>query len=679
MIRIAALIGLVLLALFAAAIGALGALDGERYAGIAAARLAAATNLSVNVEGPVELRLLPRPHLEIGQIRFASVATATGTTVELALGSLLRGHVDFANVRIEQLDLDMGPALRDLPAPAFDNVPNVSIGHARLRWSDGQGIVHELELATFALTHDLRARRVDIEGVAMVAGAGIETKGSISAADEGRFAVQISGNWTGGAQMTLSGSVLRDSESTRLVGRFEAQGANGSALTPALPPGPFRVDGQLEMGGDRAILNDVHFGFGDLGGTGAASYVDGATPRLDLALQFNRLDLEALVARAPTLPPLSVPENLNADIDVGVAAAAWRGGVVQQIRLELDVAPEVLTIQRASGLLPGGSDVSVAGRVTAEDGQPRFVGHVDAGADNLRGLLEWLGVDVAEVPGDRLRRSEISAVLTVANSIAELTEMELRLDATRASGIAAVAFRTRPSFSLDLAVDHLNLDGYRLPDTGSWTLAWLTTFDTRAKLAIDTMTIGGFVARDVALDLDLLGGKFDLRRLHVGDLGALQLDAGGSAQIAPSGAAIYEGELHFGGSSLARTASALGIDLPVNAPAGDFDFRGKVIGDPRRIDLPSLRAQIGDGTLTGNVSYRFESTSVSATPVRREVEGQLKAEGNALSWFERAIETWRALSTELDGVKVDIDVTDAEGNAAAAIQSNDGGLVVKRP
>ena len=53
---------------------------------------------------------------------------------------------------------------------------------------------------------------------------------------------------------------------------------------------------------------------------------------------------------------------------------------------------------------PGGT-VMVSGALAAANGKPQFDGNLNVRSSDLRALMAWLKVDVAGMPGDRLRNA----------------------------------------------------------------------------------------------------------------------------------------------------------------------------------------------------------------------------------------------------------------------------------
>ncbi len=107
MARIAWVIGaipLLLLALGGAAAG-IGAFDAERHRAALAARIAALSGSVVEVIGPVDLRFLPRPHIEAAGMRFAGTTSVETLGADLDLAALLYGRVEFTALRLRNLEL----------------------------------------------------------------------------------------------------------------------------------------------------------------------------------------------------------------------------------------------------------------------------------------------------------------------------------------------------------------------------------------------------------------------------------------------------------------------------------------------------------------------------------------------------------------------------------------------
>ena len=124
----------------------------------------------------------------------------------------------------------------------------------------------------------------------------------------------------------------------------------------------------------------------------------------------------------------------------------------------------VLHIERFSAALPSSSNFTVFGTLAPAEGIPQFVGDIALKSDNLRGLTDWLGVKQSILPQSRLRNFSYTSKLQATPKKAEITAIDMQLDASIFSGGMIVEFRPKPGIGLRLAVDKLNLDAY-LPKT----------------------------------------------------------------------------------------------------------------------------------------------------------------------------------------------------------------------
>src|SRR3546814_16779671 len=100
----------------------------------------------------------------------------------------------------------------------------------------------------------------------------------------------------------------------------------------------------------------------------------------------------------------TLPKNLTATLDLTAKVVQFRNGLIQDAVVRASMADGAVQLENASALLPGGSEVSIAGAVRPVDVTPRFEGRLDASSDNLRRALELLGVAPAPLPAPRLRR-----------------------------------------------------------------------------------------------------------------------------------------------------------------------------------------------------------------------------------------------------------------------------------
>jgi hypothetical protein len=245
-----------------------------------------------------------------------------------------------------------------------------------------------------------------------------------------------------------------------------------------------------------------------------------------------------------------LPADVTATAELTIDAVIYRRQVVRQVLVSLSLANGQLRVSQALALLPGGSDVSITGvaaQAKAAGGpELQFTGRLEAASDNLRGMLQWLGVDIASVPQGRLRRMSLSAKVAASASQATVSDIDLRVDVSRATGGIAVALRERPGFGIGFAVDKLDLDAYlptegvaaqegqagqgpaAEPASGEGPLAALANFDANLDLSLGSLTLRGVTARKLKLDATLQGGAMSLREVTIGDLAGSEVRLSGT-------------------------------------------------------------------------------------------------------------------------------------------------------
>ena len=431
------------------------------------------------------------------------------------------------------------------------------------------------------------------------------------------------------------------------LGRFAALMMSAGGPTPELPgflARPFTLESTLAYSAKGIEINDIAIQLEETRAAGAINIQLGKVPRIDAALSFNRIDLDQWLAsgmvsygagRAAgdgTLPsggtkapdagtPLAVslPKGVSASIDISVEAMAYRGGVIRQAKLNASLAKGKLTLHQASAFLPGGSDISLAGVLTAKRDKPLFTGTIEAVSDNFRGLLSWLKVDAASLPAGRLHKVSLAAKLDASEERLEVRDFDLRFDSSRVTGGIIFALRSRLAFGANIAIDRLNLDAYLTAPAGagggavkekgapgSAALALIEDFDANLKAHIGELTYNKVPLKDIRFDGTLLAGKVTVRGASIGKVAGGRVALSGSlAGNLGDIAKAPEVNLVFDvtASDPARWSQLIGIDLPVSPKQlGLVAFSGRVAGTLKQLDLDAtLKADKATLAVKGSI------------------------------------------------------------------------------
>ena len=469
------------------------------------------------------------------------------------------------------------------------------------------------------------------------------------------------------AEFTFTGILSGFPSEPRVAGELEVKATDVAILiaavsgqsAPATFAGaPLALKGNLTANRETVALNNISVGMGGINATGAANVSLGEPPALDIILNVGQLDLDQLLAVLQTsdgeksgsanagknggaavpndggstteVAGFALPQSLKATIEAKAEAVRYRGGVIRQAALDAQLDNGELTVSRLTARLPGSADVSLFGSVAARDGAPVFKGQGEANADDLRGLLAWLGVDVSAVPLDRLRKLALTAKMDGNPAQLNVTDIDLGIDGSRLRGGIAIALRKRLGLGIGLSLDKLNIDAYlpsagrtaqpangatpseadnslserATPATGVSGLAFLDRFDSVLQLKAGTLIYRGKNIQGINFDGTLAGGALDLRDASVKSLvGARATTSGrieGLASAAPTvdlkldidtkdsdrlldmlgtapSFAIGPGRLQ---GSVKGNLETLNLDLKLTALQAELTTRGKLLGLP---------------------------------------------------------------------------------------------------
>jgi uncharacterized protein involved in outer membrane biogenesis len=456
----------------------------------------------------------------------------------------------------------------------------------------------------------------------------------------------------------FAGELLLEPQQPRFRGKFTLKGEDlgtvarlaGFQPVPPMLSKPVRLAGDFEAAADRASLDRFALELGDMRGSGTLRLGGGAPPAIDLQLAVNSFDVDRFLAEraanstagqgrtaqvnaaatAPKAPIIAaagrwgLPPDIAATVDLAIDSVSWRQGVLRQARLEAALNGGKVQVKRFVAVMPGGTDISLAGSIDALAAAPHFTGTVKANADNLRDLLRWGGVALEGVPADRLRRATVQSQLEVDDTIMEVRSLDLTFDASHLTGAATIAMRDRLALGARLAIDQLNLDAYLSGDPtaqtglgspgsdvpaapsapGSMTRVTVTealasaliSFDANIDASAETLIWRNQPIRKVRVTGTLQNRDLTLRELSVNDLGGAQGKLSGYIQ--GIGAAQPKTQFAFDmrGPELGRVLRLLSSSVASADTFGAFSLGGEVERQVGQFNLDT-DVEVGGGKL----------------------------------------------------------------------------------
>jgi uncharacterized protein involved in outer membrane biogenesis len=666
-------------------------IDQPRLRDWAEPQLRRALRQQVAISGPISLTLLPRPKVVIEDVTVRSdgVTTARLPRVEagLQLLPLALGRLQPDEVRLVRPDITLAAAMPPIVPPA--SVPPESIATApgaapaasspRPLAAPARIIIEQGRITLPANAGGMVLAPVDVSIISdgastkvtghLVAGAeGIAFTGSLLWASGQQPSVDIGLRFDQGGELHGTATGAFGAMQGKLSGKLPALGR----LRAGLPALPVTLSSDLSWSEGEIEAKDLVVTLGDSDWRGTAQFRAGDAPRLEVNLKSILLNLDHLpsapapLASAPAAvpaspvsamvdptPPLaaSLPGfgGLAIDLTLSVDQILWHGSALQDGRLSLHSNKGEFTINQASLTLPGNSEVSLFGVLSAG---PRLTGSFEGKSDDLRELLHWGGLDVAGVPADRLHIARIAGEIKASVEQISLERVRLKLDSSQLDVAATYRPGAKPALGLTFALDLLNGDAYRpanrinsspdpapsIPPATAEPAPAVGGLDANISGHVGRLTWRGLTLQDVSIDAARSDGIITVNRLSIGDLAGAKLALTGTIAPSPDGLRFAPAVLDVKTPNLAQTLHAAGIDLPLAEPVDlkanltgpitaphvalatpqlDFgklrltDVKGEVSVAGDHLGLDGLSAGLFGGQLTGAGSLERASGTIA--------------------------------------------------------------------
>jgi AsmA family len=528
--------------------------DWNGYRATLSAELSRATGRTVSLGGPIEVTLLPSPRILANNVSLSGPDTAAGELLRLRavelqvrLLPLLTGHVVVERLTLVRPEIlvetdQAGHLAWVMDGAGGDLLPDIAlqrfaISDGTLVWRDhDRGVRTRVEKISLKLSADALTGPAKAEGSAEIDGVPVRITAGIGGVN-GRHPVSLNvaleanglgvkGEFVGqylAAERRITGRLKVSAGDARGVLAAIAGRDAAAGVGPALIAHPASLEARVSATPESVDLEDLVIGVADQRATGTlhARIGDASHPTdVEATLSAPHVDLDRL-ATVPALAagsqaaPATLPRDLRVALHVTSDAVLAGGKAIHGLALDGTLDGGAVTVNRFEAQLPGAGAFSIAGTLAASGsnkatpGGLRFTGTIDAHAANLRDLLSWLDVGTGAVPAGRLANAVLKAKLAADASGAELSDIDLHLDSTRASGTARIAYGDRSGMALDLTADHLDYDAYVSDDTPSATVPApnaLANLSGEGRFAFGRLTYRGVDLRDVALTAVLADG-----------------------------------------------------------------------------------------------------------------------------------------------------------------------------
>jgi hypothetical protein len=533
---------------------------------LVSARIAQFLGAHVQINGPIDLKLLPTPYLLLGQVEIAdptgkSTAKIEEVRLEMALAPLLRGDVDFVEARLVRPQFHFEVDDGTLHLPQLTGLKG-DLRFERISLQDGAIVVADTATGrSYALERlDLEAEAPSLEGP--FKGDGHVGRGAMTSAfrfstatredDRLRFKF-ILDETRAYPRVDLDGSLGFDPRGVTaalpvLDAKLTLSGQAGRATGLAL-----HVSGALHAELRKATFADLDMRLGDedhsVSALGAAEFDFGTAPHGHIGFKAKQINLDRLLTEkdAPSPPqrletalrtwiarsgPAAIPLGLDWEIESVLLGNETFTDVSGALALTTGAG----TTLKLKGQGPGQSRLDIDGKVETGSA-PAFDGQIDAGVGDLARVKDWIAANLPDIDVTGLtlpvRSIDAAGKINVSQVGFFGSDLRLRFDRSKLAGSIAYTRAVgseAPRLYADLTAQALDLD--HLPDMHAASDA-MKPMDLSLRLdshAIKVADIGQgpIDAGRIALKLTKTGARTKLEKLDVSGLGGMNLSAHGS-------------------------------------------------------------------------------------------------------------------------------------------------------
>jgi hypothetical protein len=664
--------------LAAAVVVAPGFVDWNRYKPEVAAAAAALTGRDVVIEGDVSFEFLPAPVLRVDDVRVSNpagfgggeIARAGAVHLSVSLFALIAGRIEVGKVTVVRplLTLEILPDGRRnwlsasatvgravekgaMGAFAFPSTSlDLSVESAFVIFRDDRsGYVQTLEHLDITVSgaatdgpyravgrFELRDRPIAFDGSLGSFGEGGKAPVRI-ALWRREIAARI--RFTGDIDTKLADPVLtgtvRGGGEDFLAFVAEVAGFD-QARAPDVLGEDFDFEADIQVNGSTAAFDKLSIVLGEFRAAGAGEIRLTRPAVAELALAVEAVNLDRLfrgrgsAARASIsgLPQSlagvdEIIENIltelgpdKVSLHLTLGALIHNGGIARDLLLDAELESGEMSINQFFVRLPGAAELSVAGLVGLEDGEPHFEGIIDATGSNLRGTLDWLGIDNARVPPDRLRKFAVTSRFAATPDMLRFEDVSLDLDVSRIAGRVSIEFPQKRAYDADLTVDEIDLSAY-LPGPA---LGGSEEYDARFVVRVGQMRLFGATLERTRVDASFVEDVLTIHELGFGHPRGVRARITGNVSgfgIAP----VFDLSLDIDATQASGLWSMFGASPPVwAAQLGPLAARGQLTGQLAsaqlnlETDTAGARLRIDGGLRLSLSGPRYEFDLVGSHP-----------------------------------------------------------------
>jgi hypothetical protein len=509
-------------------------LDLDAFRGRAVDSVSIWLDQPVTLGGRLGIRLSGGPVLVLPEVEVGDrLLTAREARIAVRFWPLLLGRVEPKTVTLVGPRFSLGAVASwrassgewpSLPVERLEIVDGIVEG------PDGQ-LVDQLALTVVPTSP---TGPFDIRGNGRNGGEALRLEATLGRLESGRpvgFAAKLQG---AGIDASLTGAANRGAVGLELGGTLKVTAADASGFLARLGivaaplSGPATTEAKLSWAEGRVVLSDLAFESEGMRVVGKVDLAESLRAG-EIQLAFGRVEAERW--RATITGLLGGAAGRDLSVVLSAEAVSVRGALVRQVRAELRLLDRQMALRQLLALAPGGTEITVFGRISSSGASPVYEGEIDLVSDNLRVALAWLGREPSGIAPDRLRRIALSLRMSFDGERLTIPNFDIKLDTSRMLGSGNLILTPVPRVDLRVAIDRITLDPY-LPLLG---IAFEAGAVGNVAASADLATWQGIGLRDVDVDLNIAGSALDLRRLRISEVAGARFSAAGRVALDDAG------------------------------------------------------------------------------------------------------------------------------------------------
>lgn len=496
--------------------------DGYRQAILTSVK--AATGRAVIINGKITGSFLPLPSISVSEIFIANkeessaddVMKAKTMKLRLSLFKLLQGKIGIAAVSLQDATIEL---------EQFDNGKlnwNMADQAERLKGL-AQTIPGTIELINSTITVRKNSSQFletfknvnavmdmdSVHGPFDIVGDLMRDKKKIAftvAIDELRANKQtkISSEIVGeNMRIAFNGEITQQGTENKLIGKLDATINNlkeelykRGGFFRFLPVGnkeSTTVTGDVKYANKEFMLDNMVVSSANIKGKGQVTFSFEATPVIDVAVNFDMINLDELIqgdqrtkeditlkkANSRYLA-VDMPKNINFLLYLTANKIVYNNQSVENIVINADLFNGGIEIYPSTAQLPGNNKVEVSGSISSNKIRPAFEGSAVVKGEDLPVMMRWLNIYPEVLEGNfpaKLAKFDIKTALTLTPREIRFTNIDAFLAGANIGGTFYIRHgNSLPEINANLNISTVNMD---YPFFAAWRQRLLQPFTSQ--------------------------------------------------------------------------------------------------------------------------------------------------------------------------------------------------------